>query len=61
VGILGSFTTFSTWMAQTHQLAADGRPGLAVAYLAGSLAVGMLAAVAGALTARALVARTRRQ
>lgn len=54
VGVLGSFTTFSTWMAQSHHLAADDRPDLAALYLGGSLAAGLLAAVAGVLCARAL-------
>jgi len=45
VAALGSFTTFSTWMLETHRLAEDGESGLAFANIAGSIAVGI--AVAG--------------
>jgi len=43
VGILGSFTTFSTWMLETQHLAEAGRPRLAGLNIALSLAVGILA------------------
>jgi CrcB protein len=51
---IGSYTTFSTWMFETHRLgeADDRRPLLA--YLLGSLLVGLLAALAGHLLGRAL-------
>lgn len=45
VGALGSFSTFSTWMLETHRLAEDGRGRLALANLAVGLAGG--AALAG--------------
>jgi fluoride exporter len=45
--LLGSFTTFSTWMVQSERLAAEGEVGLALANVAGSLAVGIAAVVAG--------------
>lgn len=45
-GLLGSFTTFSTWMLDTHRLAA-GRRGLAAVNVAGSLALGLVAVWAG--------------
>jgi CrcB protein len=45
--LLGSFTTFSTWMAQSERLAGEGDSGLAVANVAGSLAAGIAAVVAG--------------
>jgi CrcB protein len=45
--LLGSFTTFSTWMVQSERLAAEGEGGLALANVAGSLAVGIAAVVAG--------------
>ncbi len=44
---LGSFTTFSTWMLETHRLAEDGENGLAIANLLGSVAVGLAAAGLG--------------
>lgn len=46
-GLLGSFTTFSTWMLETHRLAEEGRArlgllnlGLGVALGLGALGVG---------------------
>jgi CrcB protein len=42
-GLLGAFTTFSTWMLETHRLAEDGRERLAVSNVLGSLALGLLA------------------
>ena len=44
---LGSYTTFSTWMFESHRLGEDGERRLAVANLAVSLAAGLLAALAG--------------
>ncbi|MFC5727386.1 MULTISPECIES: fluoride efflux transporter FluC [Nocardioides] len=44
-GVLGGFTTFSATSEQGRALLADGHPGLALAYLVGTLAV-CLAAVA---------------
>lgn len=45
--LLGSFTTFSTWMVQTERLAAEGESGLAVANVAGSFALGLAACALG--------------
>lgn len=62
IGFLGSFTTFSTWMLQVHDLVGTGRIGLAAAYLAASLSAGLAAALLGLLLARAGVrALTRHQ
>lgn len=47
VGALGSFSTFSTWMLETHRLAEDGRSGLALVNLAAPLAAGLAAAGLG--------------
>ncbi|MGI8721972.1 MAG: fluoride efflux transporter FluC [Geodermatophilaceae bacterium] len=55
IGILGSFTTFSTWMLEVHDLATADRVGLASAYLGSSLLAGLLAAAAGVLVGRAAV------
>jgi CrcB protein len=44
---LGSYTTFSTWMFESHRLGEDGERRLAVANLAVSLAAGLVAALAG--------------
>jgi CrcB protein len=44
-GVLGGFTTFSATSEQGRALLADGRTGLALAYLAGTLAVCVAAVV----------------
>jgi CrcB protein len=46
-GFVGAYTTFSTWMLETHRLAEDGRTRAAVANVAVSLALGLLAAWLG--------------
>lgn len=46
-GLLGAFTTFSTWMLQTRALIDDGRRGTAVIYVTASVAIGFLAVAAG--------------
>ena len=60
VGILGSFTTFSTWMVQSQTLIDDGRPERALVYLGGSLLLGLLAAVGGSVLGRSLISGRRR-
>jgi CrcB protein len=42
-GLVGGFTTFSTWMLESHRLAEEGRGGLAVLNVAVSLVLGVLA------------------
>jgi CrcB protein len=44
---LGSYTTFSTWMLETHRPAQDGEPGLAWSNVVASLALGLGAAALG--------------
>jgi CrcB protein len=44
---IGSYTTFSTWMLETHSLAEDGRRTAAVANVLVSIAAGIGAAVLG--------------
>ena len=46
-GLLGAYTTFSTWMLETHRLGEDGRFRLGFLNIVGSLAVGLLAAWLG--------------
>jgi CrcB protein len=46
-GVLGGFTTYSTFVVETAQLARHQEPVLAVGYDLASLAVGFLAALAG--------------
>jgi fluoride exporter len=42
-GLLGAYTTFSTWMLESHRLGEDGRLRLGAANFALSLAVGIAA------------------
>jgi CrcB protein len=39
--LLGSYTTFSTWMLETQRLGEEGRQGLAVANVVLSVAIGL--------------------
>lgn len=52
VGVLGGFTTFSTFAAQADQLAGPAT-GIALLYLVGSVAAGLAAVVAGTAAGRA--------
>lgn len=52
VGVLGGFTTFSTFSFDTVTLLADGVWNLALAYSAGTVILGILAAIAGMALAR---------
>lgn len=47
IGLLGGYTTFSTWALESHRLAEDGRPRLAAANFAVSLVLGVGAAWLG--------------
>lgn len=53
-GLLGSYTTFSTWMFETHRLAEDGRSALGALDVAASLAAGLAAVALGRLLGGAL-------
>lgn len=53
VGVLGGFTTFSTFSFDTVTLFSEGAPQLALAYCAGSVILGVAAALAGIALARA--------
>ena len=55
VGVLGGYTTFSTYAVEIHQTATAGAPWTALAYLAGTLAGALPAVWAGAAATRALV------
>jgi CrcB protein len=47
--VIGSYTTFSTWMLESHRLAEDGRRWLMWANIVLSLVLGVGAAVVGRL------------
>jgi fluoride exporter len=51
---LGSYTTFSTWMLESHRSAQDGEPGLAWRSVLISLIAGLAAAALGRVVGRAL-------
>jgi CrcB protein len=57
VGILGGFTTFSTFSFDTVTLLSES-PALAIAYCVGSVVLGVLAAIAGLAFGRALLHST---
>ena len=60
VGLLGGYTTFSTYAVQVHALVASGQPFLGLAYLLGTALSALLAVAAGVVVARAAVRARRR-
>jgi CrcB protein len=52
--LLGSYTTFSTWVFESHRLGEDGQPALLWLNVAGSLALGLAAAALGRAVGGAL-------
>lgn len=53
VGFLGAYTTFSTFTYETLRLVEAGNAGVALGYVAASLAAGLTAAVLGLALGRA--------
>jgi CrcB protein len=52
--VIGSFTTFSTWMLETERLGEDGDDGIALLNVAVPIAAGLGAALLGWAIGRAL-------
>lgn len=59
-GVLGGFTTYSTFAVEVERLASGGDLGLGAAYAVGSVVLGIAAAVGGIAAASALAGRTGR-
>ena len=53
-GVLGGFTTFSTFGLESWRALAEGQPGVALGNAAASVLGGLVAVVAGVLAGRAL-------
>ncbi len=56
-GVLGGYTTFSTYVVDTERLVRAGAPVTALAYVGGTLASALVAAYLGVVSTRALVRR----
>lgn len=52
IGVLGAYTTMSTFAVETDLLVKDGHVAMAVAYLAASLVVGVAACLGGVVLGR---------
>ncbi|MFC8923087.1 CrcB family protein [Cellulosimicrobium sp. NPDC057127] len=59
-GVLGGFTTYSTFAVEVERLAAGGDLGLGAAYALGSVALGVGAAIGGTAAASLVTGRTSR-
>ena len=60
IGVLGGFTTFSTYTADTRALLLDNQVPLALVYLFGTLVVALVATAAGVVVARSAAGITPR-
>ncbi|WP_433061926.1 fluoride efflux transporter FluC [Dactylosporangium sp. CS-033363] len=60
VGILGGYTTFSTYVVDVHRTASAGAPWTALGYLAATLVGALLAVWTGSALTSALVRRVAR-
>jgi CrcB protein len=59
-GVLGGYTTFSTYTVDAQRLMAAGHARTALAYLAATLVAALLAVYAGSALTRAATRRRRR-
>jgi CrcB protein len=57
-GLLGGYTTFSTYAVEVHRLARDGAAGTAAAYLLGTVGAAVVAVYAGSAVTRAILVRS---
>jgi CrcB protein len=60
VGVLGGFTTFSTYAVQTTDLMGEHEPALALGYVFGTVAAALAAVVLGVVVGRLLLTLLRR-
>jgi CrcB protein len=58
-GVLGGYTTFSTYVVEAQQLIVAGRPGLALGYLAATVVAALVAVYVGIAFIRAVALRSR--
>jgi CrcB protein len=61
VGVLGGFTTFSTYAVEVQQLLETGHPWVAAAYLTGTVTGALAAVQVGIVTARVIAQARRRK
>jgi fluoride exporter len=54
MGVLGGYTTFSTYAQESLDLLREGQAGVATLYAAGSVLTGILAVYGGTLVGRTL-------
>ena len=54
MGVLGGYTTFSTFSQESYELLHGGHAGVGVAYAVGSLVAGVIAVALGTMIGRAL-------
>lgn len=59
VGVLGGFTTFSTYVVQTTDLTDSGEPALALIYMFATIAAALVAVALGVFIGRAVLALLR--
>jgi fluoride exporter len=59
IGLLGGFTTFSGYAVAVQMLLVDGRPGIAVAYLAATPVIALAFAWVGARFTRMVMTRRK--